>query len=178
MYKVLKIITGRYPPYILPRLPLCCHAMWKFENSECSIFKMKDVTGLKTFTKMYCSVHFNLVYSSEVSKTPLRQIDDDRSRLLETPNHSPGIFHRKWGGRAPPTRPTPLRGERIARFARIRLLRYALPISLHILRKIRTDLQSRHTAGFTVRYLLKGARCFQCFNFPFAELNANQPLAG
>ena len=109
MYKVLKITTGRYPPYILPRLPLCCHAMWKFENSECSIFKMKDVTGLKTFTKMYCSVHFNLVYSSEVSKTPLRQIDDDRSRLLETPNHSPGIFHRKWGGGgggAPPPRPS------------------------------------------------------------------------
>ena len=43
---------------------------------------------------------------------------------------------------------TPYGRVRLARFARLRLLRYALPISLLILRKNPTVLQSSHT--FTV----------------------------
>ena len=182
LFKLLKIIRRQlfYNQTSLPRLPLWCNALWKSGNSKCCIFKIKDAKGLKTSTKISCSVHFTLVYSSAgLENTP---IDRWRQESATGDDQSqPRDFLIENGRRAPPTRLTPLGRVKIARFARIRLLRYVLPISLHILRKIPTVLQSRHTTGFTVRYLLKGARWFQRFNLPFAELGevlTNQTLAG
>ena len=92
------------------------------------LYFSKDATGLKTSTKICCSVHFNLVYPLEdlaiwilefddvMVKTPL-QIDDDMSRLLEMTNHSQGPLIEN-GRRAPPTCPTPVGCVRIARRAR------------------------------------------------------------
>ena len=63
MNKPLKII-GRellFNQTPLPGLPLRCHALWKFGNSKCCIFKMKDTTGLETSTKIYVIGHLQPV---------------------------------------------------------------------------------------------------------------------
>ena len=54
----------------------------------------KDATGLKTSTEIYCSVYFNLVYPSEDLAILILEFDDImvKTPLLETTNHSPGLF--------------------------------------------------------------------------------------
>ena len=38
-----------------------CHALWKLGSSNCFIFEMKHASGLKTCTKIYFLIIFNLV---------------------------------------------------------------------------------------------------------------------
>ena len=169
MYKLLKTITGRYLFYnqtSLPRRPLWCHALWKFGNSKCCVFKRRH--GAENLYK-------DLLFGQLQPVIPLRgpryfdfriwwchgenaPIDRWRHESATGDDQSqPRAFLIKNGRRAPPTRSTPIGCVRIARFARVRLVPYSLPISLHILRKSPTVLQSRHTAGFTVQYLTQ--RC-------------------
>ena len=163
MYKLLKTITGRYLFYnkiSLPRRPLWCHALWKFGNSKCCVFKGRH--GAENLYK-------DLIFGPLQPVIPLRgpryfdfriwwchgenaPIDRWRHESATGDDQSqPRAAHRKWEAR-PSYMPY---AGRVCedRASRVRLLRYSLPISLHILRKSPTVLQSRHAAGFTVRYL-------------------------
>ena len=166
MYKLLKTITGRYLFYnkiSLPRRPLWCHALWKFGNSKCCIFKgrhgaenlYKDLIfgPLQPVIPLRGPRYFDFrIWWCHGENTPIDRWRHESATGSE--QSQPGAFLIKNGRRAPPTRPTPVGRVRIARFGSVRLLRYmySLSISLHVLRKSMTVLQCIQTAGFTVRY--------------------------
>ena len=59
---ILLKIKRRYSFFIETAFLFWCHALWKLGSSNCWIFEMKHVTGMKTCTKIYFLFILNLVW--------------------------------------------------------------------------------------------------------------------
>ena len=140
MYKLLKTITGRYLFYnkiSLPRRPLWCHALWKFGNSKCCVFKRrhgaenlyKDLifVPLQPVIPLKGPRYFDFrIWWCHGENTPIDRWRHESATGSEQSQPRAFLMHRKWKAR-------PSYTPNARRACEDRALRGRKTLTLHIL---------------------------------------------